>query len=246
MKTLSKSNYTVSLLFIFLLILSGCASTNYDGVVRPEIPTREIANPYVFKLGVGDKFSVKFFYNPELNEEIVIRPDGKASLQLAGDVEMAGLTVEELRLKLNSHYINIVRNPEASVIVREVESQQVFIGGEVVKPGMYKATGGLSPLQAIFLAGGTEATAELSTIVILRDTGETFLDYYIIDMENNLRRPNQFQYFQLQANDIVFVPPSRIATINQFVDQYIQKMLPILGNLNFSVFYDINDNDINR
>ncbi|MGQ8367332.1 polysaccharide biosynthesis/export family protein [Glaciecola sp. 1036] len=230
----------------FILIsLSGCASTDYDDVERPDIPTREIANPYVYKLGVGDKFSVKFFYNPELNEEIMIRPDGKASLQLAGDIEMAGLTVEELRLKLTDQFTSFLKNPEVSVIVREIESQQIFVGGEVVNPGMYKATGGLSPLQAIFLAGGAEATAELSTIVILRDNGEPFLDYYIIDMENNLGQPNQFQYFQLQANDIVFVPQSRIASINQFVDQYIQKMLPILGNLNFSVFYDINGDRTN-
>src|SRR5262249_52329909 len=111
-----------------------------------------------------------------------------------------------------------------AVVVRSFGGQ-VFVGGEVNKPATLSFTDGLTALQAIQGAGGVNVEASLENVVLGRRAGV----HYGRDrpvLKKAVRRPDFTQDVALQPNDIVYVPKSRIANLNQIVNQYITKMIP--------------------
>ena len=79
--------------------------------------------PAAYALQVGDQLSVRFYFNTELNEEVIIRPDGRISLQLIGDVQAAGRSPEELAADITQRYTGELANPKVTVIVRQFGSR---------------------------------------------------------------------------------------------------------------------------
>ena len=73
---------------------------------------------YDYKIQVGDQLDIKFFFNPELNEQVWVRPDGRIALQLVGEISVAGQTVEEVRKTLIQGYAKQLKNPEIAIILR--------------------------------------------------------------------------------------------------------------------------------
>src|SRR5687767_10802155 len=113
-----------------------------------------LAPEAVYLMQPGDVLDIKFFYHPDLNETLPIRPDGRFSAALVNDVQAAGRTVSELRAELMQLYGATLNNPELAVIVREFAARRIYVGGEVNSPSLLRVPGRLSLLQAIFEAGG--------------------------------------------------------------------------------------------
>lgn len=182
----------------------------------------------------GDALHVRFTYTPELDEEQVVRPDGMISLPLVGGVPAAGQTPEELRTALLGLYAPKLREPEINVVIRGLESHKVYVSGEVLRPGVLPMTGPTTALQAVMAVGGFQKTsAKLRTVVILRQRGDRQYGRTIDlrqELENGTSDP-----FYLEPFDIVFVPRTRIDRANQWVDQYIDRMVP--DNVNFGLNY---------
>ena len=88
---------------------------------------------------VGDKFSVRLFYNPDLNQEVTVRPDGKISLLLVHDLSVLGLTPSELTDLLTESYAKHLQQPEVTVAVNSFAAQKVFVGGEVARRELSKS-----------------------------------------------------------------------------------------------------------
>ncbi|MBC7798813.1 MAG: polysaccharide export protein, partial [Pyrinomonadaceae bacterium] len=126
-----------------------------------------------YRIKNGDKISVKFLYQNELNEpSIVVRPDGFVSLQLIEDIKVEGLTTTEIKTKLEKLYNESLINPVISVNVVEFVPASVFIGGQVAKPGKYNLRDADTIVQTIFLAGGFTRDANRRMILYARSTGE--------------------------------------------------------------------------
>jgi protein involved in polysaccharide export with SLBB domain len=226
---------------LFVLIVSGlicCAHTNSPNrpAFHPSDAARESAgeanSEYILQL--GDVIDIKFFYNPELNERVTIRPDGRISLQLVEKIEAAGLTPSELDGILTTKYSELLQKPEVAVIVKEFAGQNVYVGGEVNFPGLIPISGKLTSLQAIFQAGGFKNTAKLKSIVILRAQGTKKPLFMTINLKEDLLKHTQHNDILLKPYDVVFVPKTTIAKINQFVDQYLKKLIPVTTTLGFS------------
>ena len=163
------------------------------------------ASPY--RLAPGDVIEVKFFYNPELNETLPIRPDGFISLQLAGEVEAGGLTPGELQERLRRRFTTLVRNPEIAVMVKEFAAQLVYVGGEVNIPGTVELRGPMTCLQAILARGGAKHSAKLRQALLLRRLGSNEALAQVLDLE--AVRAGRAADVTLQAYDVVFLPPRR-------------------------------------
>ncbi len=164
---------------------------------------------YVIK--PGDKLSVKFFFNPELNEQdLIVRPDGRISLQLVHEVEAANLTAPQLTALLAERYAGQLKNPEIAVIVRSVRDQQkVYVDGEVGSPGTFVIGDSLSVLQAVALASGFKAdTAKKDEVIVIRrdQNGQQFV--IKLDINAALTGRDLTQNIPLLPNDFVFVPRS--------------------------------------
>ena len=125
-----------------------------------------------YRIQVGDMFDVKVYNNPDLCENLVVRPDGRVSLLLANEVQAAGLTPAELGHVITGMYAKRLHNPEIAIIMRKFAGNRVYVGGEVNSPTEVLIEGSLTLLQAIYKAGGfKEETAKLKSVVLLRDQG---------------------------------------------------------------------------
>lgn len=184
--------------------------------VVPE--TRVVLQPY-------DAIQVKFLYWPELDAEQVIRPDGKISLLMIGEVEAQNRTPEELRQELLALYQDKLNDPEINVVVSSLANDRVYVGGMVGAPGLIPIEGRLTALAAVMQAGGFLAdSAKMKEVVLLRQQdGKQYAR--TIDLKSALKNPES-DNFLLQPYDIVYVPSKAIANVNQFVNQYIDGVLP--------------------
>lgn len=193
-----------------------------------------VRHPYL--LQVGDKIAVKFYQNPDLDEEVEVRPDGMISLQLIGDVRAAGVAPAALAARLVQRYKSELAKPKISVIVRQFSGNQVYIGGQVARQGVVPFTANLTLCEAIQWAGGFLPTAKRAQVILIRRQSNGQPVAHQVDVARIESGVDPGDDVPLQPHDIVFVPKTKIAHVNEFVDQYIRKMLPITPGIGFTTF----------
>jgi len=211
----------------FLVVMSiGCsqmspARTVADMALEPRAP---------LTLGVGDVIDVKHFYVPELDESQIVRPDGYMALPLIGEVKVEGKTPTQLQKELVMRYEPHLKKPQLTVLVRRVYDSRVWVTGEVKRPGAVQMPGRLTVLEAITeVGGGTRPTADLRQVLVVRQKDGRHYGC-LVDVKETLtgQAGNQFV---LQPRDVVYVPPTSITRANDWLDQYLNKMVPQIRNV---------------
>jgi polysaccharide export outer membrane protein len=228
-------------------------------------PQRAAANARQYRIEVDDELSVKFRHAPELNATVRVRPDGRISLAMVKSVVAEGLTPEDLEAALTSRYAQFLERPElvvildkaatvrtaslggganmlrdvdsASISLRSMAPRQVFVAGEVRAAGFVTHQTSLTVLQAIVAAGGPLRTAKLDNVAVLRKGGATPTVTFV-NLADDVRG-GTLNDFALEPFDIVIVPKTRIARVNDFLDQYLYQLVPASRNVNFTYFYDL-------
>jgi polysaccharide export outer membrane protein len=107
-----------------------------------------------YRIGREDVLEVVVWHEPELTRVVPVRPDGKISLPLAGEIEAAGKTPAELQEGLTKALSGYIQDTRVAVLVREINAARVFILGEVTHPGGFPLRGPMTVVQAMALAGG--------------------------------------------------------------------------------------------
>jgi len=176
----------------------------------------------------GDEIEVKFFYTPELNITQTVRPDGKISLELIREVRAQGKTAAELRDELMKLYDPHLRAPEIAVVARSFYNQRVFVGGQVFRPGVVEMPGPMTALEAVMEVGGFDIReAERKSVIVIRYTNGR-RHAYKLDLKKAVAG-KETKPFYLKPKDIVHVPRTKIAKLNQWIDQHINKIIPDTG-----------------
>jgi protein involved in polysaccharide export with SLBB domain len=228
-----KTSQKITRLMIAALLIAGlisCATQNAAvKEVEPLAPAQiQPQKPFVYTIAPGDQLDIKFFFNPELNETITVRPDGMISLQLIDEIQAAGLQPTELDQKLTDLYSRELRKPVLTVIVRSFTRQRIYVGGEVNTPGLIDLSGGLTVLQAVFQSAGFKESADPAETLVIRKGANDKPVPIRIDLSAVMDADGGSD-FQLQPDDIVYVPKSAIANANKFIDQYIGGLLMFRG-----------------
>jgi polysaccharide export outer membrane protein len=167
-------------------------------------PSRPAANTEAdYRLVPGDKLRVEVYRDPQLSQDLQVRPDGKITLPLVGDVPAAGRTSTELRETISSSLQEYITNPVVTVIVKETVPPLIYVVGEVNSPGSVPLVGQMSVLQALSAAGGFKDFAKTKDIRIQRktSTGVTTLRFNYKDAINGDIKP-----IYLQPGDTIIVP----------------------------------------
>ena len=120
-----------------------------------------------FKLGIGDVIHISVWKEPELTQTAVVLPDGRISMPLAGDVQVAGKSSVAAQDLIRSLLLKYITEPAVTVSIIEIHSRQVYITGQVQHPGAYPLLGDFNVLQLIASAGGLTPYARKKGIVIL-------------------------------------------------------------------------------
>ncbi|HMD33836.1 MAG TPA: polysaccharide biosynthesis/export family protein [Vicinamibacterales bacterium] len=156
-----------------------------------------------YRLGAGDKLRIEVYKDTQLSQSVQIRPDGKITLPLVGDVSATGMTPLELRDSLAKSLTEYITNPTVTVIVVEAESAHAFVMGEVSHPGPVQLHGPTTVLQALAMAGGFKEFANTKDVKVLRPKGNGLetLRFNYKDVLSGDAKP-----FYLKAGDTVIVP----------------------------------------
>jgi polysaccharide biosynthesis/export protein len=218
------------IMVVWAMLACSPARSPVPMVAPPGAAVPEANMPY--RLVPGDVIEVKFYYNPELNEQLVVRPDGMISLQRLGEVQAGGLAPGELSERLRSLASEQLRTSEVVVIVREFAAQMAYIGGEVAAPGTVSLQGPVTVSQAVLARGGALTSARLSQALVVRSDNPGSASILEVDLRRIFR--GETPDLLLQPYDIVFLPRTRISNVGLFVEHYVNNVVP--RALSFPIF----------
>ncbi len=227
-----------------LLLVAGCsANTPVEAPRHSEDPLPTPTwRPY--RIQVDDILDIAFWGDSELDIGVTVRPDGMISLPYVDDVRAAGLTPAELDTELTRRYATELKSPQLTVIVSGAGGQQIYIGGEVESRGTLRLTQNMTLMQAIYEVGGFSTSSRRKQVLLIRTMSDGERIARSIDVRPMLSGADLSQDVPLQGNDVIYVPRTKIANVNLWVDQYINQIIPLDSLLNAVVFREIfEDND---
>src|SRR6202022_4304569 len=141
----------------------------------------KVGKDYV--IGADDVLDVSVWKEQELTRTLQVRPDGKISMPLLGDVQAAGLTPGQLAQTVGERLKKYLTAPQVTVILTQINSQRVYVIGEVTRPGAYAVLPGMTILQAISSAGGLTQFANGKKIFLMRDENQTQKNTHLVNKE---------------------------------------------------------------
>jgi polysaccharide export outer membrane protein len=217
-------------LFAIAGLISGC--TEYPITLVPAVAdphaAPELYRPQVdqeYRVEPGDSLLVQSYFDQTLRQTVVVGPDGRISLLLVGDVSVAGKTVREISELVRKRYAGrLPDKPDINVAINELSGLSVYVGGEVRTPSVVPIKGSLTLMQAIAEAGGFLASANQHQVIILRRGPDG--TFTARQQNASLVLRNEAGEMYMRRRDIIFVPKTEIAQLDQFVDQYINQIIP--------------------
>lgn len=209
----------LSLLFMLVAVmLVGCGGPRMDidqmSAARPvELQSVQAvaAVPAEYRIGVGDKLDVRVFQVTDLSfEELVVDTSGNINMPLIGAVRSAGRTAGEMSADIAARLAaRYLRDPQVTVTVKEAASQKITVDGAVTRPGVYEMRGSTSLLQAVAMAEGPTAVADLTKVAVFRTiAGERSVALFDLA---SIRR-GRMSDPQVFGDDVIVVDTSRLNT----------------------------------
>ncbi len=187
---------------------SSCGSAAWNA----DLPAEQGEEPYSlvapdYVIGPEDVLEITVWQNQDLSKIVTVRPDGKISLPLINDVMAAGKTPARLTKELSHRLREYVENPSVSIVVRDVNSYNVFVLGEVLRPGKYPLKIKTNLLQGIALAGGFTTTAARDRLTIYRFGKNR--ERLKLNYDDIVVRDDEKQNIELAPGDVVLVPSQK-------------------------------------
>jgi len=221
--------------------LSACSSV-------PNLPPAPPAPPpdtgYVsssalppYRIQVGDILAIRLILNPELNEEVTVRPDGHISTTVVRDELAYGRTVADLTEALVRDYSSELRKPRPNVVVKSFAPTRTYVAGEVNNPGEFITVGPpLTLSQAVARAGGLKTmTGDENKIFLIRRGPQDAPQFYALRMQDVMWAHDPAADVRLAPYDVVYVPRTGISEVYRFFNQYLQQFVPVSWGFSYLV-----------
>jgi polysaccharide biosynthesis/export protein len=230
------------LLLTMVLGCSGLAVRAYRPVPVSDLLRR--SRPYqatTYRLVPGDQLTTRFYFNPQLDEDVRVRPDGSISLSLVGDLPAAGRTVAQLSTDITNAYTRYFVKANAVVIVREFSEHRIFTAGELHHPGQLSLlSNARTVLESIAASGGLTDEAGINQVILIRRLpSEPQPLVAQLDLGKALSGEDPTQDVPLMANDFLYVPKSGVADMNLAMHQYVFRNLNLSTNASVTATYPI-------
>src|SRR5260370_37129484 len=170
------------------------------------IAYRDTAAADDYIIGSDDVLAINVWKEPDLSRTVPVRPDGKITLPLVGDITASGNTPKQLQSNLEQDLSKYISKPAVTVIVQEAKSHKFNIVGQVQKPGTYVLTSPMTVLDAIALAGGFRDWAKVKSIYVLRANANGVRAKLAFNYKKVIKGNAVEQNIQLRTGDTVVVP----------------------------------------
>lgn len=230
----------IILAFILCVGCGGNKNTRPDEQVVLEEPQPYENITAHYYIQPGDEISITFFNNPELNESVPVRPDGRISLQLIDEVDVAGLKPIQVQHLLNDKYTPYLKKPMPTVSIKSFGGQKVYVGGQVNSPGVINIAGRTTVAQAIFDAGGVRSDANISDIIIISRGPDSQPVPREVNLKKALKGKLSEEETLIRSYDMIYVPKSAIFKGSNFI-KHVYNFIP--PNMWFGFSYELNRQD---
>lgn len=202
----------LAIIFAIGLLAAVPAFAQSNGSTKPgdtteaaQTATKSATDDPNYVIGPQDVLDISVWHEPDLTRVVPVRPDGKISLPLLNDVQASGLTPTKLGQEITSGLKKFVTDPQVTVIVSVINSQRVYILGEVNRAGAYPLLPGMTVLQALSSSGGFTQFASTKKIYVLRTEGDKS-DKYAFNYKDVIAGRHPEQNIVLKAGDTIVVP----------------------------------------
>jgi protein involved in polysaccharide export with SLBB domain len=175
-------------------------------------------------LAPGDEIEIRFPYMADLNDRVVVGPDGRVSLQLVNTVALSGLTVAEATKRLDGDYAKVVKSPMLTVTVRTYAPESVYVDGWVNTPGLVRSDVPLTVSRALAQAGGVKTGAKTDYILVLRRGPDHKTHYYQVALGGYGGAGEGAQDPMLKSYDVVYVPQTTLGSLSDFLQTYVKNI----------------------
>jgi len=158
-----------------------------------------------YVIGPQDVLDISVWKEPDVSRVVPVRPDGKISLPLLNDVQAAGLTPLQLASQITAGLTKFMTNPQVTVIISQINSQRIYLLGQVARAGAYLLLPGMTVLQSLSNAGGFTEFANTRRIYVIREQNGK-QEKFNFNYKDVVAGKNIAQNIQLKAGDTIFVP----------------------------------------
>ncbi len=224
-----------ALLILSFACLSACGPILERGTPLPQVLAQDAGTAHgEYRLMPGDQVEVHHILDPDYSAVVTVAPDGTITVPgLKDQITAQGKDLDQLTDELNGLYRSehILSRPFFSLNLRSSANLQVFVGGEVERPG-YLDLGGSERhvLQVIASAGGFLPTARTREVIIVRMLGGGGQEAFSVNMDKVIHGTDLTQNVRMRPLDVVLVPRSDVASLDVWMDQYIRQALPVPGS----------------
>jgi polysaccharide export outer membrane protein len=202
----------------------------------PQVVVSHRAAPPPYRIQVGDILAVRLLLNPELDEEVTVRPDGRISTTVAHDEIASGRTVPDLIDSLNRDYVKQLQTPHVSVVVKSFAPARIYVGGEVTNPGEFVNVGPeLTVSQALTRAGGAKFSGDEKSVFIIRRGQNDAPEFLSVSYNDIITGRNPAADVRLAPYDVVYVPRTGVGEVYKFFNQYVQEFVPVSWGFSYSM-----------
>jgi polysaccharide export outer membrane protein len=199
----------------FTLSLAVVAQRATTQTQTPRLGT--FGNEPRYTLNAGDVLDIQYRYTPEFNQTVIVQPDGFISLQIGGDLKVAGRDLAQVRNLILAQVKTRLETPEITVILKEFQRPFVVVAGEVAQPGRLEMREKMTAVQAVMMAGGFKDSAKSSQIIVFRKLNADTAEVRSLNFKSLTRTRDLENDLTLQPGDMILVPRNRLSKLERYV-----------------------------
>jgi polysaccharide biosynthesis/export protein len=197
----------------FMAIAMIMASASLHGApTEPQLSKRP---RYILR--PGDTLQLQYRLTPEFNQTAVVQPDGYVSVSIAGNLQVAGLNVEQAHDLILAKESQVLKDPELNLTLEEFTRPYVVVAGEVAKPGQIEIRDQMTAISAILLAGGFTNSAKSGQVIVFRKVNDSIAEVRQLNLTRVGKTPQLEHDMALQPGDMILVPHDRISRLQHYI-----------------------------
>lgn len=204
----------------------------YPANIRPaaQMGPENVEQRWDYTISLNDVLEIFIWKHTDLSRDVIVRPDGKISMPLIGDIMAEGLTLNKLDAEITKRYSEYLVSPDVSIAVKTFAGEKVFIFGEVTTPGIHTFQKNSSLIEVLAKAGGWNQYAKISNIFVIRGDLTKEPEVILIDIKEILSGNTRLN-IMIYPKDIVYVPSTTIADVGRFVRDYLGPLQTTLSTI---------------
>lgn len=193
-----------------------------------------------YRISIGDVLEVFVWQQPDLSRDVIVRPDGRLSFPLAGDLDAVGRTLDGIDQDLTKRLSTYIRMPDVSLAIKRFGGTKAIVLGEVNRPGVYVPAGQGRVMDIIALAGGFKRGAVKRDVMLVRG-GMAAPQLAKLDLEAMLTRGDMVENVVLEPNDIIYVPEKPVNSLLAFMEQFYPTISEVLIAQNIATNFGVRE-----